>query len=61
MRTIRTAFLAGGMAVLLGAGLPGTAIAAVQTPATSAAAVADGTRAADLAYRRDEERMVRCI
>jgi hypothetical protein len=59
MRTIRTAFLAGGMAVLLGAGLAGTAIAAVQTPATSAAAVADGTQAADLAYSRDEERMAR--
>ena len=59
MRTIRTAFLAGGMAVLLGAGLAGTAIAAVQTPATSAAAVADGTRAADLAYSRDQERMAR--
>src|SRR5664279_350422 len=59
MRTIRTAFLAGGMAVLLGAGLAGTAIAAVQTPATSAAAAADGTRAADRAYSRDEERMAR--
>ena len=59
MRTIHKAFLAGGMAVLLGAGLAGTAIAAAQTPATSAASVPDGTRAADLAYSRDEERMAR--
>src|SRR5664279_1664886 len=59
MRTIHKAFLAGGMAVLLGAGLAGTAIAAAQTPATSAASVPDGTRAADLAHSRDEERMAR--
>ena len=61
MRTIHQAFLAGGMAVLLGAGLAGTAAAATQNPTTSAAAAvaADNTRALDLAYSRDEERMAR--
>ena len=39
MRTIQKAFLAGGMALLLGAGLAGTAIAATQIP--SAGAVSD--------------------
>ena len=65
MRTIHQAFLAGGMAVLLGAGIAGTSIAATQTPSTdattapSATAIADNTRTADLAYSRDEERMAR--
>jgi len=65
MRTIHQAFLAGGMALLLGAGLAGTAIGATQTPsagaamAPAAAAIADDTRAADLTYSRDEERMAR--
>ena len=65
MRTIQKAFLAGGMALLLGAGLAGTAIGATQSPsagpatAPAAAAIADDTRAADLAYSRDEERMAR--
>jgi len=50
------------MAVLLGAGLAGTALAATQTPSTGAASVtaaADDTQTADLAYSRDEERMAR--
>ena len=62
MRTIHQAFLAGGMAVLLGAGLAGTAVATAQTPtasASSATAIADDTRTADLAFSRDEERMAR--
>ena len=62
MRTIQKAFLAGGMALLLGAGLAGTAVATAQTPtasALSATAIADDTRAADLAFSRDEERMAR--
>ena len=61
MRTIQKAFLAGGMALLLGAGLAGTAIAATQAGSTGAAAtaIADDTRAADLSYSRDEERMAR--
>ena len=65
MRTIHQAFLAGGMAVLLGAGIAGTSIAATQTRSTdattapSATAIADNTRTADLAYSRDEERMAR--
>jgi len=64
MRTIHQAFLAGGMALLLGAGLAGTAIAATQAGSTGAAvpaatAVTDDTRAADLSYSRDEERMAR--
>ena len=62
MRTIHQAFLAGGMAVLLGAGLVGTAVATAQTPtasASSATAIADDTRTADLAFSRDEERMAR--
>jgi len=64
MRTIHQAFLAGGMAVLLGAGLAGTAIAATQAGSTGAAAssataIADDTRTADLAFSRDEERMAR--
>jgi len=62
MRTIHQAFLAGGMAVLLGAGLAGTAVATAQTPtatASSATAIADDTRTADLSFSRDEERMAR--
>jgi len=61
LRTIQKAFLAGGMALLLGAGLAGTAIAATQAGSTGAAAtaIADDTRAADLSYSRDEERMAR--
>ena len=61
MRTIHQALLAGGIAVLLGAGLVGTAAATMQTPMASAAAVAvtDDTRSVDLAYSRDEERMAR--
>ena len=62
MRTIHQAFLAGGMAVLLGAGLAGTAVATAQTPtasASSATAVTDDTRTADMAFSRDEERMAR--
>jgi hypothetical protein len=62
MRTLHKALLAGGMAVLLGAGLAGTALAAAQTPSTGAASVtaaADDTQTADLAYSRDEERMAR--
>ena len=62
MRTIQKAFLAGGMALLLGAGLAGTAIAATQIPSAGAAtatAIADDTRTADLAFSRDEERMAR--
>src|SRR5664279_2356370 len=64
MRTIHQAFLAGGMALLLGAGLAGTAIAATQAGSTGAAApaataIADDTRTADLAFSRDEERMAR--
>jgi hypothetical protein len=62
MRTIHQAFLAGGMAVLLGAGLAGTAVATAQTPtatASSATAMTDDTRTADLAFSRDEERMAR--
>ena len=64
MRTIHQAFLAGGMALLLGAGLAGTAIAATQAGSTGAAApaataITDDTRAADLAFSRDEERMAR--
>src|SRR5664279_3032184 len=64
MRTIHQAFLAGGMAVVLGAGLAGTSIAATETPSTgatapSATAIADDTRTADLAFSRDEERMAR--
>src|SRR5664279_5572083 len=64
MRTIHQAFLAGGMAVVLGAGLAGTSIAATETPSTgatapSSTAIADDTRAADLAFSRDEERMAR--
>ncbi len=62
MRSIQKTFLAGGMALLLGAGLAGTAIAATHTPSTGgtvtvATAIADDTRTADLAYSRDEERM----
>jgi hypothetical protein len=62
MRTIHQALLAGGMAVLLGAGLAGTAVGVAQPPSTTAAAavtVTDDTRATDLAYSRDEERMAR--
>ena len=64
MRTIQKAVLAGGMAVLLGSGLAGTAFAATQsqtdsTTATSATGISGGTRTADLAYSRDEERMAR--
>jgi hypothetical protein len=62
MRTIHQAFLAGGMAVLLGAGLAGTAVATAQNPtasASSATAVTDDTRTADLSFSRDEERMAR--
>src|SRR6478609_3802313 len=60
MRTIHQALLAGGMAVLLGAGLAGTAVAVAQPPSTTAAAaVTDDTRSVDLAYSRDEERMAR--
>ena len=62
MRTIQKAFLAGGMALLLGAGLAGTAVATAQIPsaaAPAATAIADDSRAADLAFSRDEERMAR--
>ena len=62
MRTIQKAFLAGGIALLLGAGLAGTAVATAQTPtatASSATAIADDTRTADLSFSRDEERMAR--
>jgi hypothetical protein len=61
MRTIHQALLAGGIAVLLGAGLGGTAVAVAQPPMATAAAVAvtDDTRSVDLAYSRDEERMAR--
>ena len=49
------------MAVLLGAGLAGTAGAAAQNPTAGAAAAvaAEDTLAVDLAYSRDEERMAR--
>ncbi len=60
MRTISTAILAGGMALLLGAGLAGTAIASQSAPnvGTSTVAMAtDESRTADLTYSRDEERM----
>ena len=63
MRTIHQAFLAGGLALLLGAGLAGTSIAATQSlsdgaaTAPAATATMDDTRTADLAYSRDEERM----
>ncbi len=62
MRTIQKAFLAAGMALLLGAGLAGTAIAATQFPsvgAITATESANGTRTADLVFSRDEERMAR--
>jgi len=62
MRTIQKALLAGGMALLLGAGLAGAAIAATQIPSAGAAtatAIADEPRAADLSFSRDEERMAR--
>lgn len=62
MRTISKAVLAGGMALLLGAGLAGTAVAAQTTLSTGTATVAmaaDESRDADLAFTRDEERMAR--
>lgn len=63
MRSIGKAAVAGGLAVLLGAGLVGTALAAPAAPENTTAAVAavaqDGTLAADLAFSRDEERMAR--
>ncbi len=62
MRNIQKAFLAGSMALVLGAGLAGTAIAATQIPSagaiTATASVID-TRTADLVFSRDEERMAR--
>ncbi len=65
MITLHKAVLAGGMAVLLGAGLAGTALAAGQPPSTdattapSASATSGTSRTADLAFSREEERMAR--
>ncbi len=50
------------MALLLGAGIAGTAIAATPIPSAGAAtatAIVDDTRTADLAFSRNEERMAR--
>lgn len=61
MRNINRAVLVGGLALLLGAGVAGTAVATQSAPTvgTSTAAVVDDDRSIDLAYSRDEERMAR--
>lgn len=63
MRSIGKAAVAGGMAVLLGAGLVGTALAgpavAEITTAPVAAVAPDQTLSTDLTFSRDEERMAR--
>lgn len=62
MRTINKAMIAGGLALLLGAGLAGTAVAAGQggsSAAVAATAATSVSRDADLAYTRDEERLAR--
>lgn len=62
MRSISKAALAGGMALLLGAGLAGTAVAGPWETSVGTAVVAvasDGNRDTDLADSREEERMAR--
>ncbi|ACV78925.1 hypothetical protein Namu_2571 [Nakamurella multipartita DSM 44233] len=62
MRSFGKAAVAGGMALLVGFGLVGTAVAGPSAPSVATATVAvasDESRDADLAYSRDEERMAR--
>ena len=62
MRSISKAALAGGMALLLGAGLAGTAVAGPWETSVGTAVVAvasDGNRDTDLADSREEQRMAR--
>ena len=62
MRSFGKAAVAGGMALLVGFGLAGTAVAGPSAPSVATATVAvaaDESRDADLAYSRDEERMAR--
>lgn len=62
MRSITEAAVAGGMALLVGAAIAGSALAEPPAPGvvtTSVAMSQEGTLTADLAYSRDEERMAR--
>jgi hypothetical protein len=62
MRRTQQIILAGSMALAMGIGLAGVQIAVAGAPPSSSSAafaVTDDTRATDLAYSRDEERMAR--